>query len=87
MAVYKAKDLARIFANYKPDDDIVITWWDKADVEEYCDDTLEPSVLWEAVCEQASDSLEWYISSVNDFIRIEVNEFLDDDGDDIEEEE
>jgi len=70
MAIITVKQLMdTLQSNYDPEQTLVITWWDKSDVEMYFGDDIEEGTeeqVWDATNEALENALEYFISGAND---------------------
>lgn len=55
--------------HHKPDEDIIIAWWDKSYFEE-----IENNYEWEKLCEHTDNKFDW--SGTHDLIQLELDYLL-----------
>lgn len=72
----KVKELLTQLQGYKPDDELIVAYWDKQTVEDYDDDLSLTDTQWsEVVYRYENGEWFWQSSAGEDFVEI-ANEVL-----------
>lgn len=75
------KDLLAQLEQYKPDDELIVAYWDKETIEGYDDFTLTDDQWSEVVSEYENGEFYWQSSAAEDFVDLAnkvINEEVDD---------
>lgn len=76
------KDLIKQLEEYKPDDELIVAYWDKETVEGYTEDLTLTLDQWsEVIFEYENGEFHWQSSAAEDFVDL-ANKVVDSSVDD-----